>query len=199
MDFSICITLAACSSNTKEMVTNNKNLNPSNNVNNETNKSKSKEKNENQNNEMSEPFLTGNHFEDPNAFIVYDFKMSHDSSDNSVSFRVTYKFGDKPRKYIVEGEHPYYFYISVPESLAKYYTLPETIPVKGEELISDDDNLKYQVDIKASLKKRLPKDVINSIINKPQGYSITVFENLDYPAKRIVGVYEFVSTILPNI
>ncbi|MEC0184347.1 hypothetical protein P4H61_22955 [Paenibacillus peoriae] len=191
----VIITLVACSSNTREMVTDNKNLNPGNDASNETNKSKSEEKNENQNNEMSEPFLTGTHFEDPNAFIVYDFKMSHDSSDNSVSFRVTYKFGDKPRKYILEGKHPYYFYISVPESLAKYYTLPETIPVKGEELISDDDNLKYQVDIKASLKKGLPKDVINSIINKPQGYSITVFENPDYPAKRIVGVYEFVYSI----
>jgi hypothetical protein len=70
--------------------------------------------------------------------------------------------------------------------------------VKGEELISDDDNLKYQVDIKASLKKGLSTDVINSIINKPQGYSITIFENSDYPAKRIVGVYEFVSTLPPN-
>ncbi|MGO4953021.1 hypothetical protein [Paenibacillus sp. DRB1-1] len=180
------------------MDTDNKRLNPSNNVNNGTNKSKSEERNEDQNNEKSEPFLTGTHFEDPNAFLVYDFKMSHDSSDNSVSFRVTYKFGDKPRKYILEGKHPYYFYISVPESLAKYYTLAETLPVKGEELISDDDNLKYQVDIKASLKKELPKDVINSMFNKPQGYSITVFENPDYPAKRIVGVYEFVSTLLPN-
>ncbi|MDR6776235.1 hypothetical protein [Paenibacillus peoriae] len=194
----IIITLVACSSNNKEMDTANNKLNPSNNVNNGTNKSKSEERNEDQNNEKSEPFLTGTHFEDPNAFLVYDFKMSHDSSDNSVSFRVTYKFGDKPRKYILEGKHPYYFYISVPESLAKYYTLPETIPVKGEELISDDDNLKYQVDIKASLKKELPKDVINSMINKPQGYSITVFENPDYPAKRIVGVYEFVSTLPPN-
>ncbi|MGG1617255.1 hypothetical protein [Paenibacillus sp. NRS-1781] len=165
---------------------------------NETSKSKSEKKNENQNNEMSEPFLTGIHFEESNAFIVYAFKISHDSSDNSVSFRVTYKFGDKPRKYILEGEHPYYFYISVPESLAKYYALPETIPVKGEALISDDDSLKYQVDIKASLKKGLSKDVINSIINKPQGYSLTVFENPDYPAKRIVGVYEFASTIPPN-
>ncbi|WP_256703428.1 hypothetical protein [Paenibacillus peoriae] len=114
----VIITLVACSSNKKEMDTDNNKLNPSNNVNNGTNKSKSEERNEDQKNEKSEPFLTGTHFEDPNAFLVYDFKMSHDSSDNSVSFRVTYKFGDKPRKYILEGKHPYYFYISVPESLA---------------------------------------------------------------------------------
>ncbi|MDP4099104.1 hypothetical protein OIN60_20475 [Paenibacillus sp. P96] len=185
MIFSIIIAVTACS--------NGKNTDSENNH---------SETNNSQNEGAEEEFLTGVHFPDTNDFLVHKFDITYDSATNTINYDVVYSFGELPKKYLLQGEHSYYLYLDIPQDYAKFFTAELTTPVKGESLINGDDSYRtarYQTNIKAPLKGQLTNDIINSIVQHPQGYSITVFEKPDYPAKRIVGVYEFVDFLPPNL
>jgi len=137
------------------------------------------------------PFLTGAHFEgDEKGFVIKDFAITYDKDKNEIVFNNIYTFGDKSRQYLLSGDHDYYIYVSIPERLTTYFTETETDPVKGPSLV-EGENAQYQVELRASLKNGISNQIIESILKEPLGFSITVYEDPEYPAKRIIGVYDF--------
>ncbi|MFB5265872.1 hypothetical protein ACE41H_03610 [Paenibacillus enshidis] len=195
--FSIMIAVSACS--------NGKNTDSENNQSESNNSTQAVNNSEEQKSQIEgaeEEFLTGVHFPDTNDFLVHKFDITYDSAANTINYDVVYSFGEIPKKYLLQGEHSYYLYLDIPQEYAKFFTSELTTPVKGETLIQGDDSYRtdrYQISIKAPLQGKLTNDIIDSIVQHPQGYSITVFEKPDYPAKRIVGVYEFIDYLPPNL
>ncbi|WP_238655885.1 hypothetical protein [Paenibacillus piscarius] len=138
---------------------------------------------------QSEEFLTGKNFPDADSFVVTKFALSYNEFDNSIIISVSYKLDSTPRNFILNGNHSYYLFATVPVKLNDYFESPNSEVTEGEKLI-DDDNAEYQVHIKAPLKKEINKNKIESIVKNPNEYTLTLYEKVDYPAKKVVNVFE---------
>ncbi len=138
-----------------------------------------------------ESFLSGSDFPNTNDFLVHNFQVTYDESNHSMHYLVDYSFGETPLNHLVGGKHRYYFKLEIPAHLTKYFTNSNTNPVQGPLIMSADKTMKYQVELSAKLNKNTTKLEINDILTELEEYSLVLYENKDYPAKKVVGVKEF--------
>lgn len=103
---------------------------------------------------------------------------------------ISYKFGQIPKRYIIDGQHSYYLYLTVPEELTKFFKSPNSDVVKGETLIEEDSSLAYQSEFKMPINDDVSAKQIQALLKQPQFYKITLFEDPDLPAKVIINVFE---------
>ncbi|MDP4097212.1 hypothetical protein OIN60_10565 [Paenibacillus sp. P96] len=135
-------------------------------------------------------YITGKEFPNDDDFDVRDYNFLYDEKENSIVINIWYKFGQVPKRYIIDGQHSYYLYLTVPEDLNKYFKSPNSDVVKGETLLEEDSSLEYQSEFKIPLKDHVSPKQIQTILKQHQFYTITLFENPDAPAKKIINVFE---------
>ncbi|MFB5762467.1 hypothetical protein [Paenibacillus medicaginis] len=135
-------------------------------------------------------YITGNEFPNDNDFDVRDYNFLYNEKEKSIVVSIWYKLGETPKRYIIDGQHSYYLYLTAPEDLNKYFKSPNSDVVKGETLIEEDSSLEYQSEFKLPLKDNISAKQIQTLLQQHQFYNITLFENPDAPAKMIINVFE---------
>lgn len=137
-------------------------------------------------------FLTGEVLNTSDSFKAHQFALSYNSKDNSLHIHMAYSFAEAPKQFLMNGRHTYYFYVNVPERLAKYFVSSKSDVAEGEQLTKE--KVDYGIDLRIPLKDHLPAKTIQSIVNNPTEYKLTIYENPKYEAFTIINVYEGIKT-----
>lgn len=135
-------------------------------------------------------YISGSEFPNDNDFDVRNYNFSYDKKENSLIINISYKFGEVPKRYIIDGQHQYYLYLTVPEELINYFKSPNSDVVEGETLVEEDSSMEYQSEFKMPLRDDVTEDQIQELLKHHQFYQITLFENPNVPAKIIINVFE---------